>query len=228
VAVCIVSQPASLQSAFPDCPDLRDQIKNGNVIGLRSGSTQGRMAFGSLDVDLSSIPKGKPGLGYVSSDATDREVLSRVDWPASPCPGCKGVDAQECGKCGGTGLVSDPWMVVGHAQRGVPNRVDAQAVAECEGSSAPSAEPFVQPPTLPHAATPQDSTLSADDLVLDKLMSEIAKDSDVGTGDVAAAFGGKGAYDKVRKGLARLHASPESGVTRTGHGLWRHVQSVLG
>lgn len=134
VFIVIISQTISLDAAFQSCKALRTQIQNGWTIGLRSDAQAGRMAFGSgLDVDLSAIPTGRPGLGYVLSTVTQRDVLSRVDWPASDCPTCRGgEDRDECPACGGTGLRSDPWMVVKNVRPGRLNPVDVAALSSLE------------------------------------------------------------------------------------------------
>ena len=226
VAVLIISQGVALHIAFPKCPTLRTQVQNGNIIGLRSSKEAAGMAFGSglEDVDLSAIPTGRPGLGFVMSPVTQRGVMSRVDWPASPCPGCGGEFAEDCEACGGSGLISDPWMVVNHARPGMPNNIDVIAVEAVEAAARPSR--FTEPAADPDADdnTPTDGpTLSEDDAVLDALMADLASGREIRTGDIVKAVGGPGAFDRIKKGLARLADDPGSGVSKVRHGVWTYT-----
>jgi hypothetical protein len=76
-----VSQSASLAHGWLNMADLRQNLTTGLVVGLKARQGASTMAFGGgLDVDLSKIPAGMGGMGYVGGCEGNRVTMFRGDW----------------------------------------------------------------------------------------------------------------------------------------------------
>ena len=114
VVLYLISQGATLADTFGGSTVLRTQLQAGNVIALWSGRTAGQIAVGGAgeNVDLSAIPRGRPGTGYILSAAQPRAVLGRIDH------------------------VTDSWAAASHARPAVIDAASAAAVQAAEASTA--------------------------------------------------------------------------------------------
>lgn len=91
------TQPANLDLAFGGNRDLRTNIQAGNVLVLWTDQGSGNLATATRTIDLSRIPQGQPGVGYLVGPAQPRDLRGRVPFVEEPWDA---VDAAHPGALG--------------------------------------------------------------------------------------------------------------------------------
>ena len=197
VAMLVCSQGADIKKAFGGANVLRNNIQQGNIIGLRSDRASGQCAFqGAIeDVQLGSIPPGQPGLGYVLSKASNRSILSRIDWVADD-------DARPAD-------VPSSFQLAELARPGTLNPVDVAAIY----AEATSDAPLRLVRDEPDLRTEIERVLQSADGAM-KTADIVAR--------VAELIGveHERLYKKAAGKLAALHASGDSNVRRVAQGCY--------
>lgn len=212
VSLLLASQGASLNEVFKGCEVLRQNVQQGNIIGLRSDGTAGRMVFaGAISADLSRLPKGNPGLGYLSSPAASRSTRFRALW----------IDEGE----GRPEDVPSPWAVAGYAKPAKFGPGDEVAIAKAEADAKAGSTAGVTQ-LRPQGPRPQ-VTLRE---VLHRVLPDLCKAGrSVSTQAIAAVTAQhlgvteddkKNHYDRVRRALDAAMNDDESPVTKTDRGQW--------
>ncbi len=204
VGIVIATQNVSLQDAFRGADGLRKNIQQGNTIGLRADGTAGQMTFGrAMTVNLSQIPIGNPGLGYLCSPATARDTRCRFDW----------ID-EDPGRPAG---VPSPWDVADHARpagygpgdREAIEQVEADATARTTGTV--TAMPTRAGGDLRAAIESAVRAAGDDPVTTGTVVEQVARELGVARTEV---------YDRVRKGLAAAAEDGQSHIQDAGHGKW--------
>jgi DNA-binding transcriptional ArsR family regulator len=78
------TQPANLDLAFGGNRDLRTNIQAGNVSVLWTDQGSGNLATATRTIDLSRIPQGQPGVGYLVGPGQPRDLQGRGPWVDEP------------------------------------------------------------------------------------------------------------------------------------------------
>lgn len=127
VSMLVISQASNLQHAFGGSELFRAQLQAGNVLALRSSSGAARTGLGGMagQIDLSVIPTGQGGTGYLVGPASQRGILGRVDY------------------------VDPPTAAVDQALAGVPGPGDREAVERIEASWVEQGETKAPQPPAP-------------------------------------------------------------------------------
>lgn len=84
VQLGITSQPANLDLAFGGNRDLRTNVQAGNVHVLWTDQGSGNLATATRTVDLTRIPQGQPGVGYLVGPGQPRDIQGRVPFVDDP------------------------------------------------------------------------------------------------------------------------------------------------
>lgn len=84
VMLAVTTQPANLDLAFGGNRDLRTNIQAGNVHVLWTDQGSGNLATATRTIDLSKIPQGQPGVGYLVGPGQPRDLRGRVPYVAEP------------------------------------------------------------------------------------------------------------------------------------------------
>lgn len=124
VSLWWISQNASLKDGWMNMGDLRQNVSTGLVVGLWARKSAGSMAFGGgLEVDLSKVPKGMGGMGYVGGCEGNRATMFRSDWLE---------DAPSDGRSTLPKDVHSPEWAASHYVPGILHPDDQAAVASIE------------------------------------------------------------------------------------------------
>lgn len=120
VALLVCSQGAHLKQVWFDDSILRQNVRQGNVMCLRSDKTSQAMVFDGFEgmQEIQQIPPGTPGMGYILSKASTRAAMSRTDWVGDTDDRPEGVPSS--------------WEVADLAKPAVLNPVDIEAIEACE------------------------------------------------------------------------------------------------
>lgn len=73
------TQPANLDLAFGSNRGLRTNVQSGDVLVLWTDQTSGNLAVAERAIDVSRIPKGMGGVGYLAGPAQRRDLQGRVE-----------------------------------------------------------------------------------------------------------------------------------------------------
>jgi hypothetical protein len=97
VALVPITQPANLDLAFGGNRDLRTNIQAGNVLVFWTDQGSGNLATATRTIDLSRIPQGQPGVGYLVGPGQPRDLQGRGPFVEEPWDA---VDAAHPGALG--------------------------------------------------------------------------------------------------------------------------------
>ena len=124
VALLVASQGATLKETWWDDSAIRENVRQGNVAVFRGSRGSASLALDGIEVaaGIGDIPPGVGGTGYIISKASQRSMLSRVDWVA---------DDDDRPK-----LVPSSFEVADLVESAKPNFVDLRAIGEAERSAA--------------------------------------------------------------------------------------------
>lgn len=124
VALLVASQGATLKETWWDDSTIRENVRQGNVAVFRGSRGSASLALDGIEVaaGIGDIPPGVGGTGYIISKASQRSMLSRVDWVADD------DDRPE--------FVPSSFEVADLVESAKPNFVDLRAIGEAERSAA--------------------------------------------------------------------------------------------
>jgi hypothetical protein len=84
VMLIVTSQGANLDEAFGGVRILRTNVQAGNVLVLWTDQGSGNLATATRTVDLSRIPAGQPGVGFLVGPGQPRDLQGRVRYVDRP------------------------------------------------------------------------------------------------------------------------------------------------
>lgn len=140
VALLVCSQGAHLRQVWFDDSILRQNVRQGNVMCLRSDKTSQAMVFDGFEgmQEIQQIPPGTPGMGYILSKASTRATMSRADWVGD-------TDDRPA-------AVPSSWEVADLAKPAALNPVDIEAIDEIERKHEITRASATAPATAPATA----------------------------------------------------------------------------